>query len=317
MTSSSYALDVHHLRKVFTSKKGDLMAVSDLSFTISPGEIVGLLGINGAGKSTTIQMLLGTLTPTSGTIHYGGLNLQQHRAEILERVGFVDGYSRMPGDLTVWENLNFYGSLYSMPSALRHRRIGETLELFGCEQLRVRKCNTLSAGQATRVALVRAFMMHPTTVLLDEPTASLDPDICSDIRAFLIRQKREHNVAMLYTSHNMAEVAEVCDRVIFLKGGAIVEEDTPHNLTKKVALSTLRLRVPHSKDRFLLYKLGNDVREDGEWIELRLPHEQIAVALQEITRRGINFSDLEVVKPSLEDFFIKIARQREDTSEAA
>lgn len=316
MTSLSYALEVRNLRKVFPSKKGDVCAVSDISFSVKRGEICGLLGVNGAGKSTILQMLLGTLTPTSGTIKYDGIELHKSRSAILHRVGYIDGYSRMPGALTVWENLDVYGSFYGMRWTLRRQRIAEMLELFGISHLRGRKCNTLSAGQATRVALVKAFMSQPKVVLLDEPTASLDPEICADIRAFLIREKKERDVAMVYTSHNMAEVTEVCDRVIFLKDGVILEEDTPQNLARKGASTTLRLHVQLENDKQTLLKIANyRPSTNNEWIECEVLPGQVAETIQSISSSGIRLADIEVVKPSLEDFFIKAARTKEAPNE--
>ena len=218
--------------KNLTKEFGEFVAVSKVSFELKKGEILGLLGPNGAGKTTTIQMLLGTTTKTSGKIFYFGRDFDQHRSEILERVNFGSAYDEVPRRLTVWENLQVYARMYGVKD--RQKRIEMLLEEFDVMELKHKQVMSLSAGQRTRVNLCKAFINFPRVILLDEPTASLDPEIASRVRRFIVKQQNKFGVAVLFTSHNMVEVTEVCDRVIFLRQGRIIAEDTPENLGKRV-----------------------------------------------------------------------------------
>jgi len=218
--------------KDLTKKFGRFTAVDKISFEIRRGEILGLLGPNGAGKTTTIQMLLGTLTPTSGDIEYFGKDFFKHRSETLQQVNYASAYSRLPWRLTAGENLDVYARLYGVKN--RRERIDKLMREFEVSEIKNKTMDGPSAGQSTRVMLCKAFINYPKLILLDEPTASLDPDIASRVRQFLLRQQEEYQVSMLFTSHNMKEGTEVCDRVIFLKTGKIIAEDTPENLAKMV-----------------------------------------------------------------------------------
>ena len=302
-------LEVENLAKTFKGKR-PVKAVDGVSFNVAPGEIVGILGANGAGKSTTIQMLLGTLTPTTGILRYFGKCFQTHRSEILEQVGYASGYSRLPYSLTVRENLDIFGRLYGVSARDRTKRINELLEYFGVAAEQKKTMSKLSAGQITRVMLAKAFMARPLMVLLDEPTASLDPEMCADVRTFVLRQKREYGVSMVYTSHNMAEVTEVCDRVIFLRAGKIVAEDSPQELARKAAATVLRLRADGEGPKLLGYMRAKSLEAgltDG-WVEISLGHGRAASLLGELSAEGLWFSEIEVRKPTLEDYFIKISK---------
>ena len=221
-------LKVKNLTKSF----GDFTAVDRVSFELKKGEILGLLGPNGAGKTTTIQMLLGTLKPTSGQIEYFGKDFFANRSEVLQEINYASAYSRLPWRLTAGENLDVYARLYGVKN--RKERIDKLMREFEVSEIKNKTMDGPSAGQSTRVMLCKAFINYPKLILLDEPTASLDPDIASRVRQFLLRQQQEYQVSMLFTSHNMKEVTEVCDRVIFLKNGKIIAEDTPENLAKRV-----------------------------------------------------------------------------------
>lgn len=303
---------VRNLSKTFAGKK-PFKAVSDLSFELRSGEILGLLGPNGAGKSTTIQMLLGTLRPSQGEITYYGRNLDKDRSQILQQVGYVSGYSTMPWNLTVWENLDVQGRLFGLSKGERQHRINLLMQIFRITDLKDKLAKSLSAGQSTRAMLARAFIGTPRIVLLDEPTASLDPDIAVEVRKFVLEQRNAHAVSMLYTSHNMAEVAEICDRVIFLSQGRIFEIDTPSELAKKAALTTVRLKAPTSELLGATDRLGSfgAVQRAGEWLEVSVDHSQIASTLREICSLIPNLNDLEIRKPTLEDFFLKMAQTQE------
>lgn len=232
--------------KNLTKKFGGFTAVDKISFELKKGEILGLLGPNGAGKTTTIQMLLGTLTPTSGEIVYFGKDFFKYRSEILQEVNYASAYSHLPWRLTVEENLQVYARMYGVKD--RRRRIDRLLTEFDVSELGRKTMDGLSAGQKTRVTLCKAFINYPKLILLDEPTASLDPDIAARVRQFLLRQQREYGVSMLFTSHNMAEVTEVCDRVIFLKQGKIIAEDTPEKLAGDATLEEFFLQMSRKEE---------------------------------------------------------------------
>ncbi len=204
------------------------MAVEDISFSVPGGGIVGLLGGNGAGKTTTISMLLGLLVPTSGRITVLGHDMARDRFAALARMNFSSPYIALPARLSVAENLTVYGHLYNVPR-LKHR-IAELAEQFNLGALLKRPAGELSAGQKTRVALAKSLINKPDLLLLDEPTASLDPDTGDFVRTTLERYARENNAAILLASHNMAEVERLCDTVLMMKTGRIVDRGTPGEL---------------------------------------------------------------------------------------
>lgn len=217
-------LAVSHLCKQY----GSIVAVDGLSFQVSSHEILGLLGPNGAGKTTTINMILGILEPTSGSIVIDGCDLSKRRRQALGRTNFAAVYAPLPGNLTVVQNLRVFGMLYGVPHL--RERIETILRDFDLLRFRNTKCGVLSSGEQTRVALAKAMLNKPRLLLLDEPTASLDPSIAREIRAS-IRDFAEHaGVGVLWTSHNMIEVAEVCHRVLFLSHGKILLEGDPRTL---------------------------------------------------------------------------------------
>jgi ABC-2 type transport system ATP-binding protein len=207
-----------------TKRFGDFTAVDGISFEIRQGEILGLLGPNGAGKTTTIQMLLGLITPTAGTIRVFGKDLAAHREEILSQVNFSSTYISMPFSLTVEENLRVVAKLYGLTEV--PRRIDEVVKKLEMEEFRHKVTRRLSSGQMTRLTLAKAILTEPKILFLDEPTASLDPDIAHKIRAFLKDVRRSGSLSILYTSHNMREMEEMSDRIIFLQRGKIVAEGT-------------------------------------------------------------------------------------------
>ncbi len=224
---SSPVLQVTNLSKRF----GDFTAVNDISFAIKPGEILGLLGPNGAGKTTTLQMLLGLVTPTAGSIHMFGLDLSTHREAILQQVNFSSTYIAMPQSLTVEENLCVVARLYGLSDI--PRRLDEIFKKLGMEEFRYKVTRKLSSGLMTRLTLAKAFLTEPKILFLDEPTASLDPDIACTIRTLLKEERRSAGLSMLYTSHNMREMEEMSDRIIFLQRGKIVAEGTAHEIVRR------------------------------------------------------------------------------------
>lgn len=217
-------LSVQALRKEYAS----LVAVDHISFHVGLGEIVGLLGPNGAGKTTTINMVLGVLAPSAGRILIEGKDVTRQRSQAMEHVNFAAVYAPLPGNLTVAENLRIFGMIYRVRDL--RKRIETLLEQFELANFRDTKCGLLSSGEQTRVSLAKAMLNRPRLLLLDEPTASLDPATARELRAKLRGLVAEGGVGVLWTSHNMNEVAEVCDRVLFLSHGAILLEGDPKTL---------------------------------------------------------------------------------------
>ena len=211
-----------------TKRYAHTLAVGDISFTLAPGQTLGLLGGNGAGKTTTISLLLGLLTPTAGRIHVLGHDMARNRFPALQRMNFSSPYIALPARLTVRENLQVYGHLYSVPRL--KTRIGELAERFNLTALLGRPAGELSAGQKTRVALAKSLINQPELLLLDEPTASLDPDTGDYVRTVLEEYKRETGASILLASHNMAEVERLCDEVLMMKTGRIADRGTPSAL---------------------------------------------------------------------------------------
>lgn len=311
-------LSVHNLSKIFVSRKHffahkkQFHAVKKISFDVEEGEILGLLGTNGAGKTTTIQMLLGLLTPTSGSIRYFGKDFAQHRSEILEKVTFASTYVKLPGRLSVWENLDIFARLNGVPSAVRKERIAQFLKTFDMWNMRDKETGTLSAGQMTRVMLAKAFIPQPAIVLLDEPTASLDPDIAQEVRQFVLQQKREHGLSALFTSHNMDEVTEVCDRVLVMKDGTIVANNTPSELAASVSNAHVHLVITHGLDAAVTYAQKNQLphKVHERSIELEIDEQEIAQFLMSLAQSGVTYSQIFIDKPTLEDFFLSVVQKK-------
>jgi ABC-2 type transport system ATP-binding protein len=216
---------------------GDVVAVDGVSFDVHAGEIVGLLGPNGAGKTTTINMILGVLEPTSGTITIEGRDVKKARSQALDCTNFAAVYAPLPGNLSVRQNLRFFGLIYGVRSL--SQRIEVLLDEFELQRFRDRKCGVLSSGEQTRVCLAKAMLNRPRLLLLDEPTASLDPAIAHDIRDKIRGIARHNNTAILWTSHNMYEVEEVCDRVLFLSRGRLLLQGSPKTLLREHGAATL------------------------------------------------------------------------------
>ncbi|TAJ23546.1 MAG: ABC transporter ATP-binding protein [Nitrospirae bacterium] len=224
---SSPIVEVKNLTKRF----GDFTAVDGISFEIRRGEILGLLGPNGAGKTTTIQMLLGLITPTAGSIHMFGKDLSTHREEILNQVNFSSSYISMPYALTVEENLKVVARLYGLSEV--PRRIDEVVKQLEMEEFRSKVTRKLSSGQMTRLTLAKAILTNPKVLFLDEPTASLDPDIAHKIRDLLKEVRRSAGLSVLYTSHNMKEMEAMSDRIIFLQRGKVVAQGTAQEIMSR------------------------------------------------------------------------------------
>ena len=231
--SAMQAITVGALSKRY----GDVTAVDDIDFTVAAGATVGLLGGNGAGKTTTIAMLLGLLIPTAGRITVLGHDMARDRFAALARMNFSSPYVALPHRISVAENLRVYCHLYNVRHA--ERRIGELADQLDLHGLLDRPAGDLSAGQKTRVALAKSLINRPDVLLLDEPTASLDPDTGDMVRTWLERYRAESGCTILLASHNMAEVERLCDQVLMMKKGRIVDRGSPAELLERYSRDTL------------------------------------------------------------------------------
>jgi len=233
ISASVPAVAVDRLVKVYKN----VPAVSGISFALAPGSMTALLGGNGAGKTTTIAMIMGLLEPTAGSVSVLGADMPRQRYRVLHRMNFESPYVEMPRRLTVRQNLEVFARLYGVVDiAARIRTLAQELEL---ADLLDRQTGKLSSGQRTRAALAKALLNRPEVLLLDEPTASLDPDTADWVRARLERYRRERGATVLLASHNMVEVERLCERVIFLKKGEIVGDDTPRALRARFGRASL------------------------------------------------------------------------------
>jgi ABC-2 type transport system ATP-binding protein len=211
-----------------TKRYGNTLAVDQVTFAVGAGQIVGLLGGNGAGKTTTIAMLLGLLIPTAGTIEVLGHDMEVDRFAALARMNFSSPYISLPHRLSVAETLRVYGHLYDVPRV--EYRIRELADELNLSDLLNQRAGELSAGQKTRVALAKSLINKPELLLLDEPTASLDPDTGDLVRSWLERYRAESGCTILLASHNMAEVERLCSNVLMMKKGRIVDHGSPQDL---------------------------------------------------------------------------------------
>ena len=297
-------LEVKDLKKSF--KKSEI--IKGLNFSLKEGEILGILGPNGAGKTTTLQMLLGILTPTSGSVTVFGKNIAESKSAILEHMNFSSTYTDLPWRITVAENLTWTSWLYHIDD--RKKRLAKIKEIFRLDKIWHQPFGSLSAGQRTRVNLARSMVNFPKILLLDEPTASLDPEVAAYMREFFADQRTKFNTSIILTSHNMAEVEELCDRVLILKDGVIVGNDTPANLAKRIEFSRLQLRVTKNQpvlDKLIALRQLDCNKKDGVYT-ITLKEKILPLFLYEVTKKNITYTEISIEKPSLEDYFLKVAR---------
>ena len=239
--------------KNLSKKYNNILAVENINFKINKGSIVGLLGPNGCGKTTTIGMMLGLIKPTSGTVFINNQNIENEniRTKILEKVNFISPYVELPKKLTVEENLKVYGKLYGVKNL--QDRILDLMEQLNLLEFKKRKTGELSSGQKNRVGLAKALINEPNILLLDEPTASLDPEVGDFVRTFLENYKKEKKISILLASHNMNEVTRLCKSVMMMKEGKIIDEGTPQDLINKHGRKNLEevfLKLSRSNNEF-------------------------------------------------------------------
>ena len=302
-----HALEVQSL----TKKYGSFTAVNGISFHVPKGKIIGLLGPNGAGKTTTIQMLLGLTLPTSGTISFFGKDVTEARQESLQRINFTSAFNTLQGKITAYENLMVYAGLYSVKNPIQ--KIAELAKRFEIEDFLHQEYFTFSAGQKTRVNLAKALLNDPELILMDEPTASLDPDIAEKTVSLVEKLRSEKGMSILYTSHNMAEVERICDEVIIMDRGTIVAHDTPLGLTKRITHATLIITFDGEQtdvSRFLKEeRMQHDFRNKNT-VCIETEEKDIPGLIFKLSKIGVWITNIEIKKPNLEDVFIQIARSK-------
>ncbi len=305
---SEAILQVSNLKKNY----GSFAAVKGISFQIPKGKIIGLLGPNGAGKTTTIHMLMNLVLPTSGEIKYFGKKFSGHREEILQKINYASAYNTLQGRITVLENLLVFARLYQVKDP--KEKILRLLEYFEISHLSNQRFWDLSSGEKTRTILIKSLLNDPQLILMDEPTASLDPDIADKMLSLIEELRAERELSILYTSHDMHEVTRVCDEVIFLDKGNIVAQDTPLGLTKRVGSATLNLTFDGEKEKMkvLLEKEKQKFEFFGKnGVSIKTDEKTIPKLIFSISNHGVWITDIEVKKPTLEDVFLKIARGKD------
>ncbi|MBI2327282.1 ABC transporter ATP-binding protein [Candidatus Curtissbacteria bacterium] len=298
-------LKVENLVKLF----GTFQALDSISFSIPRGKIIGLLGPNGAGKTTTINILLGITLQNSGSIKYFGKNFSENRQFCLQKINFTSSFNTLQSRISVRENLIVFAHLYEVTNP--EKKIKELTSYFEIEDLINQKFNDLSAGQKTRVNITKALINDPEIILMDEPTASLDPDIADKTLSLIEDLKKDKKLSILYTSHNMSEVTRICDQVIFLDRGKIVAQDTPLGLTKRIQKSQLRLTFDGNKNKLEKYLNSQKLHfsfAKNNVVVVNTPEKQIPKIIFGIANEGIWITDIEIKKPTLEDFFLQMAR---------
>jgi len=241
------SIEVINLSKNYKSKE----AVRNISFKINENEIIGLLGPNGCGKTTTIGMILGLLKPSSGKILINGMDIEKNKISILHKINFISPYIELPKKLKVKQNLIIYGKLYNIKNLNEH--INYLAEKLRLTELLNKVTGELSSGQKNRVSLAKALINNPSVLLLDEPTASLDPETGDFVRTFLENYKKENKISVLLASHNMEEVKRLCDSVMMMKNGTIIDSGTPDHLITKHGRKNLEevfLELVRGKNEF-------------------------------------------------------------------
>lgn len=297
-------VEVKNLTKCFAGNR----AVDGLNFFIEKGEILGLLGPNGAGKSTTIEMLLGLIKPTYGQIKIFGKDIKKHREEILTRANYSSSYLQFMSRLTVQENLKFFGYLYNVKNL--KQKINELAQMLEITNLLSTLFFKLSSGQKTRVVLAKTLLNDPELLFLDEPTAGLDPDIAHKIRGIFKKIHKEHKITILWTSHNMAEVEEMCQRIIFLQKGKIVASGAPKQLKQKLRGYYLELSFSPEKERQLIdflktRNLSFEVRSLGH-LFIKTKASDLSNVLKQLSQHNFGIYDIDINKPDLEEVFLKL-----------
>lgn len=287
---------------------GQYRAVAGISFDIKHGQVLGLLGPNGAGKTTTIQMLLGITKPSSGNIYYFGRNFAKQPQTCLQQINFTSAYNTLQGRISVMENLKTFAGLYQTQNPVQ--KIESLLDRFSMSRFAKTLYVNLSAGERTRINLIKSLLNDPQLILMDEPTASLDPDIADKTLEWIEELRANNNLSILFTSHNMTEVERICDDVIFLDKGKIVSRGSPSDHTSKI--SDVQLRLMYKGDQNVLRELMDERKLKYEFIDREIVIEtkkhKTAAIIVAVAQSGVQIVDTDIKKPDLEQVFLEIAR---------
>ncbi|HBS47961.1 TPA: ABC transporter ATP-binding protein [Candidatus Dependentiae bacterium] len=295
----------------FKQNKKVFNAVNNISFELKQGEILGFLGPNGAGKTTTIQMLLSVLKPTSGSIKFFDKDLSKNR-QILQHISYASGYMKLPSSLTVKQSLYMQGMLYSLKFSELKEKAEQYLQIFNIKHLENKECTSLSAGQTTSALLAKTFMVNPKIVLLDEPTAALDPVSAKNAREFILKENKKNGTSILITSHNMTEVAELCDRILVLRNGEIIANNTPEILAATISIARVQLMVGDGLKRTENYALEQNLKYkiEGRHIEIEIDEHKISQLLTALAQLKIIYTQISIDKPTLEDYFLSLVKKQ-------
>lgn len=299
-------LEVENLVKNY----GSFKAVDGISFAVPKSKVIGLLGPNGAGKTTTIQVLLGITLLNLGTIKYFGKDFNKNKQYCLQRINYASAFNTLQGRISVWENLLVFSYLYGLKNP--KKKIDELAQYFEITDLLPQRYWDLSTGQKTRVNIIKSLLNDPELILMDEPTASLDPDVADKTLSLIEKLRESRELSILFTSHDMNEVTRLCDEVIFLDHGKIVAQDTPLALTKRIP--TAKLKVVFDAERGKVEKYLKQEKQNYEFLGkniVLITTEEILIpkVIFGLSNTNIWITDIEVKKPTLEDVFLQIVRR--------
>lgn len=298
-------LEVENLVKNY----GSFKAVDGITFNVPKGKVIGLLGPNGAGKTTTIHVLLGITLLNGGFIKYFGKDFVKNRQLCLQRINFASAFNTLQGRISVFENLLVFAYLYELKNP--KKKILDLAEYFEITDLLSNLYFNLSAGQKTRVNIIKSLLNDPELILMDEPTASLDPDIADKTLSFIEQLRESKELSILFTSHDMNEVTRICDEVIFLDHGKIVAQDTPLGLTKRIPTAKLKIVFDGEKGEIEKYLKENEQQFEflkNNVVLVNTKEKLIPKTIFGLSNIGVWITDIEVKKPTLEDVFLQIAR---------
>ena len=305
---------VKNLVKTFPLKDGRIQAVNNVSFSIKPGEIFGLLGVNGAGKSTIINILSGLTLPESGRISIFGKNLFQHEEEIKSRCNVATAYYHLSSHLTVLQNLRVYGRLYHVQHLAE--KIAHLAAKFLIAPLLHTRMYSLSSGERSKVVLVKSLLNDPQLLFLDECTVGLDPDIAEITRDYLLEYNQKTGCTILFTSHYMQEVQRLCSRIAFMNQGKIIKIGPTATILKELNQQTVRLHFSQSLEQAKKILRQKKIRYQhlpGGVLEFKIKNQKKVIypLLETFIRHNLPFDDLHLEKPTLEDYFIQQSRKKQ------
>ncbi len=304
-------ISLKNIHKSYPSKKGSIPSLRGISFSIKQGEIFGLLGPNGAGKSTTINILAGLLRQDQGEVLILGKDPWQHHDEIRPQINIAAAYQPLSDLLTCYHNLKVYANLYCLSDI--DDKITKVVNTFGIGPFLHRKAGKLSSGQQTRLILAKCFITEPKIILMDECTVGLDPDIAAQVRKEIVAYMNKHDCAILFTSHNMDEVEQLCDRVAMLNKGVIHAIDTPENLAASLQEKYVILYNVSNHQKLIKVLDAQKIVwsvESHNTLKIHTKDHAVEFIMRLITQNDVHYKDLIVEKPDLEDYFLSVAGVR-------